>query len=616
MKLDIQEMRAENSTSMCSFPRNRRLVGLAAAVWLCSGIWSVHADGCLLPSDSVPGPVSTPRQHAVIKFHDGIETLILSSDVRTTEFNPSGKAGNSREYLWLLALPREPRRVDVVSPFGSDVLTTITGPHKLVFSTADFLSPPITLCIFTIVAWFGLRRRMPGSGVVFKILLGLTILVSLAALVLMVAGASRSGLSSEGIISSSLANLGTLGLVEMNAVRPKSPEELGSALRDKGVTLPAESVHLIKKYIADDWLFYAVKLRQVKSTGLDRTPSLQIEFESEKPVYPMRLTRLSSEESYLNLIVIADEVFNHDRLLLQSALRCHKKAHDVWQAEGKQVERNSPASCDVYELEMLPGATVGFPCITDLLWDGCVLTSLSGAFGRDGMEEDLYLHNEKLRLPYCATVTRSRVVGLRSALYASLVGLVWILCIAGAWNAAVFSKGRRTGWLNVSIITVLTLGIVLCVGTLYYASIDKTDEKVQPRQRIMNTDQLGLLMEQLSAKPELSQEKTREKILGGIRQSLGRRLPYATNAQDFFVQDFFLFFEDERGLVCRVYDVHEDEAVERSVSRPGLRVAIQPESGIHRERLSSHPGDIGGTFLGEPADIVLMERSDPRWSAE
>jgi hypothetical protein len=77
-------------------------------------------------------------------------------------------------------------------------------------------------------------------------------------------------------------------------------------LRDNGFTLPPDLSGALTPYLAEGWLVVAVRLAPASGSLQDGLPPMRVSFETDTPVYPMRLSATAEYVQPLRLYVLAD----------------------------------------------------------------------------------------------------------------------------------------------------------------------------------------------------------------------------------------------------------------------------------------------------------------------
>src|SRR6187455_3040117 len=119
------------------------LVALAATAW---------ADGVVVPSRAVVGPVRTPDQRALLTFDGTTETLVVETTLQ----------GDGREFAWIVPLPAVPK-VEASTTGLFPTLEVLTSPRVEDDRLASDWFVPLALAV-GLVAAFLVWRRLRGHA--------------------------------------------------------------------------------------------------------------------------------------------------------------------------------------------------------------------------------------------------------------------------------------------------------------------------------------------------------------------------------------------------------------------------------------------------------------------
>jgi len=111
---------------------------------------------------------------------------------------------------------------------------------------------------------------------------------------------------------------GVIGQYAYLVLRTAEPETLAGYLRSQGYELPDNAASVFGHYTSKNWQYFVVA-RSLDSTGVEyyRSVGIRLTFATDSAVYPLYISRLSSEYSAVILYVVADhrQMFNGARLL-------------------------------------------------------------------------------------------------------------------------------------------------------------------------------------------------------------------------------------------------------------------------------------------------------------
>ncbi|MZD08196.1 DUF2330 domain-containing protein [Streptomyces sp. SID5785] len=100
-----------------------------------------------------------------------------------------------------------------------------------------------------------------------------------------------------------------LGPFDVARLTATDPHALAGWLDDHGFALPARLDRALRPYVDQGWEYVAIRLAPTAGDGTaltGRLDPLHLTFASERPVYPMRLSRLARTAQHLDLYVLAD----------------------------------------------------------------------------------------------------------------------------------------------------------------------------------------------------------------------------------------------------------------------------------------------------------------------
>jgi hypothetical protein len=227
------------------------------AILLLAAAGAVLADGGMVAPPDVA--IEEFGQVAIIRHQDGVEQLAVASSFRS----------EATDFAWILPLPAEP----VVDSFNLTLL----------YELQQFCRP--------------LYRSGSGFGC---------------------AGADyQSGRLGDSLGVEQLGQ-GVIGPYAYQLLRATEPETLAGYLRNQGYELPTNAASVFSHYTEKNWQYFVVT-RLLDSVGVeyDRSVGIRLTFATDSAVYPLYISRLSSEYSGVVLYVLADhrQMFNGASLL-------------------------------------------------------------------------------------------------------------------------------------------------------------------------------------------------------------------------------------------------------------------------------------------------------------
>lgn len=556
-----------------------------------------------LPMLENPSTNQMTGVRAIIQHRGDQETLMLSLDFISAE--ETNAVPLNKEFAWVLPIPGDTLEIQESSSLPLRMLMPITGPYELKFRFTDLLFVPFFLTTIALIGWYCTGRQIHKRIWLKIIFMGL-ILVSIVMSVILLR-APRFDLCSEmGLYTSDLLETSMIEPPKTTILRPKSQEEFRETLaREHHLEMMASHVSLAAEYIDQGWAFALIRMvmpmRESSYYSPFRTPAMAFTFPAKMPVLPLPLLGVRRDSLQTDIVVIGETSFRSDSLRLQSTFRCDEMPCTVAQLHNEDVPPTRLGACSTYVLEGLPILRIGFPAITNLLWDGCVLTRFSGEIRPSKDAHEIRLHAEPASSSFRVTFGHPRTILVKRMFYASLVGLIWM---TGIFLLVIFSKMSDHKALLTALI-LCTFPISLGMGIACCSQVESLDEdeKIVPWQRNYPTDNLDLLVKELSGKPELTGENAYQEIGVEVQDVLEQAFPPPDGEED-----WYQLFEDDRGLICRVYDVRDDIPFEPMRLEHIASYARLPPRAKHPVWPVPDPSL---TFLGEPTDIVLVKKSSP-----
>jgi hypothetical protein len=497
---------------------------------------NLYGDGKYFPGRAYKVPPDIPSQRAIIIYKDGIEELTIESALN----------GEGQEFGWIIPLPAKPIKFEEASPGLIKTLALVLQP-KIIHDLTESVIP---LCIITVIITLGCLMsitKTPKKRLNRFLLLLLITLISSCFLMPHLGVVRTAGIKTTDILGIKLHEIQEIGSYELAVLEADNADALDEWLSSNGFAgLTDKDKKIVNDYISGSWFFVAAKLRR-EGSGYSRPHPLTMTFPSKMPIYPIRLTATVGSNVYLELFVIAEKQADCRKLTLEISDRYRLGEIAGVNPSGKGF---------------LPGfvgetyrQNIGHPKAKEQMWDGCVLSKLSGTLTPDDMAEDIIL-DLKSANPY-QKYYFSRPGANETGLIASLVSWCFIFVIL----TAVFgSKSRKESeWRQTLFrITVIIILFSLLIWGFVYVALPKVD--VQAISFVRLIKQRGQLLQD------------------GLTVAQKYGYPDNTNIDEAirFVDDYFIsknykniytgekiqhedspgnytVFENERGIVLRIY---------------------------------------------------------------
>jgi hypothetical protein len=208
---------------------------------------AAFADGGMVAPPDVA--IAEFGQVAIIRYQDGIEQLAVASSFRS----------EATDFAWILPLPAEP----AVDSFGLALLDEL-----------QYYCRP-------------LYRSGSGIGC-------------------MAAVGSRGDYGSDSLGVEQIGQ-GVIGQYTYEVLRATEPDTLAAYLTNNGYVLPNNAASVLGHYTTKNWQYFVVaRLGDSAEYYYDRSVGIRLTFASDSAVYPLYISRLSSEYSGVVLYVVAD----------------------------------------------------------------------------------------------------------------------------------------------------------------------------------------------------------------------------------------------------------------------------------------------------------------------
>lgn len=541
---------------------------------------------------------------AVLRHQENQETLLLSLDFVESGTIVGEKRSNplAKEFTWVLPIPQDSSDMRECSSIPMRMLIPITGPHKVNSRIIDFFFVPFLLLGVALFVWccmWQTRHRWAWLKKALWALIVVSVILFLG--ILLIAGITPSPMAVVGLWADDLVATSMAEPLQAVILRPQSLEEFREVLaREHHLEMAEPHVSRVASYIDHGWAFGVIRITMSELSSNIRTPSMAFTFTTQTPILPLPLFDAGCGPVSMDAVVIGETGFQSDTLRLESSFLCHEKSHTVAQLHDENVPISRLGACSAYTLEGLPNLWIAFPAITELLWDGCVLTRFSGEVAPDKDLREIVLHPKSSSASFRVSIGNPWIIFLKSMFYASLMGLAWMTGIVLLLH---FSKAKGHRGL-MTVLTLCVIPISVGAGIAYCSRVQSVDGCPHSWGRNMPTDYLDVLVENLSEDSASSGAA----VHADMHAKVDEILREAMMPQE-CEEDWRQLFEDDRGLVCRVYDVRDDRPVEvERMTRATPYFGPVPRA---NNKVWPRP-DPTLTFIGEPTDIVLVEKSSPQ----
>jgi hypothetical protein len=340
----------------------------ALAVLICFAASAV-ADGKAFPFLLYdPTSITMPDQRAIIAWDEGVQTLAIETTI----------VGAEGETAWIIPLPAVPE-IEAGTP---GLFPTV----QRVF--ADPVVHP-RFALIDLFLWFTLpiammavahQCRSPIGRVVRGVAFTLAILMLLYPILAPTLGTARAALGEPGVHVVARDHIGGFDVATLRAT---DGDDLLGWLAFNGFAHDPSIEPVVADYLAQEWVFVAVKLAVPSGSdpGVNAMPMpLVFRFETDQPVYPMRLTGVQNGPLEVELFVFGEGRAWAPGLAVRTCAETIAPEFDEsGDAEGISVR---------YGYEG-PELVIAHPGLKGIVGDLPVGTHLAGTLAPEQMTEDL-----------------------------------------------------------------------------------------------------------------------------------------------------------------------------------------------------------------------------------
>jgi len=513
-----------------------RLLCLAALMFLL-GAGAALADGVYVPEKAYKKLPGIPSQSAFISYRGGVEELIIESALD----------GEGQSFGWIIPVPAKPTELEEVTPGFLKTLAVVLQPEI----THDIGGRPKTAAaVVAFVALWAIAvlvHRPTRSDAIMTLALMVAVAMVAAMLMPALARAGRSIVPSARV---KIEDACVVGNYDVTVLQAQDATALSHWLEQNGfAALPEAGAGIVEDYIADGWHFIAAKLRR-EGSGPARPHPMSITFPAERPVYPMRLTALAGSEVYLELFVAAQQGVEDagGNLSLDFCDTCSLGDYRSRWLSRDKTDRGfeTPAF----------HRWVGHPEAQDRLWNGCVLSRLSGSLKPEDMSADIYLdpgESEPFRRHYYSR-QGARDTGL------CIAATIWVALVIVVLSVGCppTKEERKEGFFWGGVVRLLFISVACLAAWGAFCLFAPKTEVTSTRSRRWNTDDMAMVAGVYAR----DSDNFAGMALPEVGASLLRRFEsdFKTNgvtggrikAED--SPGNFVVLADDRGLVIRVFD--------------------------------------------------------------
>jgi hypothetical protein len=265
-------------------------------------------------------PSHIPYQRAILIFHDNQETLILQSKFELSQSADVNSLG------WVVPVPSVPEITSVDANIADITfrIYSINAQPKL-FHISRFILDGIFyagaiivigsivfflvfLFIYPFLNKIGLSKE--------KWTLGLLVCLSsfLAGIIIFIGGSLTKVKSSASSSNIEIVKAEKAGIYDTKVIKSENAEEIVNWLKENGLNFYESDVPVFEDYIKQKWCFVVAKVEpntpiyQKALNGL--VNPLIFKFETNKAIYPLKLTSTIGRDTEILLYTLSDTKLN------------------------------------------------------------------------------------------------------------------------------------------------------------------------------------------------------------------------------------------------------------------------------------------------------------------
>lgn len=499
------------------------------------------ADGCYMPERAVRKIPEIPAQRAVVVWKDGEETLFISSALDS----------ESQKLGWIIPLPAVPDTIERETPGALKTLNFCIQPkitHDPVPGLPSFVFWAV---IANLLLWVALFRSHRFLALLVFIMVG----ALFAGLLVPALSGGRSTVAQGTTLQ--VEKTAKVGSYDISVLRARKAADLDSWLEENGfAALPEAAAQTIAEYVRDGWVFAAVKFVR-RDAGMNSPHPLRMSFKAKEAVYPLKLTAAAGGATTFELFVIADE-----------RLSCRLLTEEFCDRYGRKWYSSQNYETKVAYEGIETGTQVGHPVICGMMWDGCILTKLSGTIRSEKMTDDLRFSGKPFRAHRRHVYTWAGAKEVALMLLAALMGAA--LFISMIMCAKRIREPQGKAWYVRRVLLRSWAMAALCAMAFYGALPKLPPSEVQvshwARYYMHPTMLAGAIARQFDEHPEFARQ-TEEQIgehlqASDMTEGVGKRARHARTVNvitgdELKVEDTPGNFTVERGvtnIAIRIYD--------------------------------------------------------------
>ena len=290
-------------------------------------------DGAVYTTTAYPSSVLIPNQEAFITFNGKKETITLKITFE----------GKGKDFAWIVPVPGY-TEVESADSNLFRFLESISPPEVI---TTDNIFLPVILTIYLVLALLAIifQKQLQRFGISNVIMIIIFIIFIIAIILpniihLTGHGARKSFIKfTPGV---KVYKTKRIGLYEVNVLSAPDTVALIEWFNKNGYHLPDEAKSLFEEYVKEKWYFIASRLASDNDTNRLKTemPPLKFTFNTEKIIYPMKLTSLSRNSSSVLIYVLSTYFVKSNRF------RVEKRKFLIWELPilEKKYKVNIPAA--------------------------------------------------------------------------------------------------------------------------------------------------------------------------------------------------------------------------------------------------------------------------------